>query len=286
MAKTDIAQLKNWFKNGLKPAQEHFWNWMDSFWHKDESIPTSQIDGLDDYFNQVSQDVNTISNNAAKKDASNLSQEDVLEWQSVLDVPKNDEDIEVTASMNYLDEIETQKEFNEAVDVILDSHNARLGNKLTKPQSAGIFAVKSEETAPGEYETEYVPVSNSGAEKGSWLLNLWLPYDGTSENVMYYGFVCPFDMKITKLTLMNRTVPANASDMLKMSVSVNDTFVGSNEVFLIIPFGRNYSTNVHDIVGYTLNAGDIVEFFCNKTFMGADCLQVYVEFEKIEDLSS
>ncbi len=47
MAITDKTTLKNWFRNKLKPTQEQFWAWMDSFWHKSEQIPTASIDGLD-----------------------------------------------------------------------------------------------------------------------------------------------------------------------------------------------------------------------------------------------
>ncbi|UGU15225.1 hypothetical protein LS482_16250 [Sinomicrobium kalidii] len=53
MAKTALSILKNWFRNGLKPTQEHFWNWLDSFWHKDEKIPTATIDGLDKILEDV-----------------------------------------------------------------------------------------------------------------------------------------------------------------------------------------------------------------------------------------
>ncbi len=46
MAKQSLNTLKNWFKTGLKPLQVQFWHWMDSFWHKDELIPATTIDGL------------------------------------------------------------------------------------------------------------------------------------------------------------------------------------------------------------------------------------------------
>lgn len=48
MAKTDLNTLKNWFKTGLKPTQTHFWNWLDSFRHKDDAVPVSDVDGLED----------------------------------------------------------------------------------------------------------------------------------------------------------------------------------------------------------------------------------------------
>lgn len=31
-------ELKLYFENGDKPTQEQFWQWMDSYWHKDEKI--------------------------------------------------------------------------------------------------------------------------------------------------------------------------------------------------------------------------------------------------------
>ena len=44
---TAIATLKKWFSNFRKPKQEHFWAWLDSFWHKDEKIPMDSIEGLE-----------------------------------------------------------------------------------------------------------------------------------------------------------------------------------------------------------------------------------------------
>ena len=44
---TSLADIKNWFRTGLKPTQSQFWNTWDSFWHKDDSIPTSSVAGLD-----------------------------------------------------------------------------------------------------------------------------------------------------------------------------------------------------------------------------------------------
>lgn len=39
--------LNEKFENGKKPPQWDFWAWQDSYWHKDEKIPTSAIEGLD-----------------------------------------------------------------------------------------------------------------------------------------------------------------------------------------------------------------------------------------------
>lgn len=43
---TPKKTLKKWFSNFMKPAQEHFAAWIDSYWHKSESIPMSSIEGL------------------------------------------------------------------------------------------------------------------------------------------------------------------------------------------------------------------------------------------------
>lgn len=47
----DKNTLKNWFKTGLKPTQAQFWAWLDAFWHKDEVIPQSSINGLETTLN-------------------------------------------------------------------------------------------------------------------------------------------------------------------------------------------------------------------------------------------
>jgi hypothetical protein len=46
MAIVDRNVLKNWFKRGDKPLASQFSDWIDSFWHKSESIPAMMIDGL------------------------------------------------------------------------------------------------------------------------------------------------------------------------------------------------------------------------------------------------
>ena len=48
MAKVSLNTIKNWFKTNLKPTQAQFWDTWDSFWHKDEMIPFTQIEKLDD----------------------------------------------------------------------------------------------------------------------------------------------------------------------------------------------------------------------------------------------
>jgi hypothetical protein len=46
MSKQTISTIQNWFSTGKKPTQAQFWDWLDSFFHKDDDIPRSQVEGL------------------------------------------------------------------------------------------------------------------------------------------------------------------------------------------------------------------------------------------------
>lgn len=46
-----LSTLKTWFETGDKPTQAHFWDWLDSFWHKDDAIPQSSVSGLSSALN-------------------------------------------------------------------------------------------------------------------------------------------------------------------------------------------------------------------------------------------
>ena len=36
------TELKTYFETGDKPTQEQFYEWMDSYWHKEEILPADQ----------------------------------------------------------------------------------------------------------------------------------------------------------------------------------------------------------------------------------------------------
>ena len=40
--------IKQWFRTGLKPTQQQFWDWLDSFRHKDDKIPAADVEGIDE----------------------------------------------------------------------------------------------------------------------------------------------------------------------------------------------------------------------------------------------
>ncbi|UWY28791.1 hypothetical protein N4T20_02450 [Flavobacterium sp. TR2] len=48
---TNINIILDWFRTGKKPTQAQFWATLTSFWHKDEMIPQSSINGLTSVLN-------------------------------------------------------------------------------------------------------------------------------------------------------------------------------------------------------------------------------------------
>lgn len=51
MAIQTRSSIKNWFKTTLKPTQQQFWDWLDSFWHKQDEIPIASIKDLETTLN-------------------------------------------------------------------------------------------------------------------------------------------------------------------------------------------------------------------------------------------
>jgi glutathionyl-hydroquinone reductase len=60
----NLTTIKNWFKTGLKPTQQQFWDTWDSFFHKDDLIPIAQIDGIDSVYNAINNHINDANAHA------------------------------------------------------------------------------------------------------------------------------------------------------------------------------------------------------------------------------
>ncbi|MBO4233914.1 hypothetical protein FO675_06300 [Riemerella anatipestifer] len=68
---TDKNTLKRWFVKDFRPDQEHFWAWMDSYFHKSEKIPQTQIEGLGDSLANKA-DASQIPSNIATVDSGDV----------------------------------------------------------------------------------------------------------------------------------------------------------------------------------------------------------------------
>lgn len=67
--------LKNWFSTGLKPLQSQFWDWIDSFLHKNDKIPSANIDWSADPYNvqsDLGQDDDSAPEYVKNRKLSNL----------------------------------------------------------------------------------------------------------------------------------------------------------------------------------------------------------------------
>jgi len=71
VAKQSKNTLYNWFKKGLKPLETQFRDWMDSYVHKDETIPMASVDGLVNALNSIPSDFAIEALEASKEDKSN-----------------------------------------------------------------------------------------------------------------------------------------------------------------------------------------------------------------------
>lgn len=58
----DRNTIKSWFQRGMKPLATQFAALIDSFWHKNDTIPTANIEGLEDTLNKKAEltDVNQL----------------------------------------------------------------------------------------------------------------------------------------------------------------------------------------------------------------------------------
>ena len=102
MPKQNISTLKNWFKRGFKPLQQQFYDWMDSYWHKDDTLPISSISNLQATLNALpSQDAINGLLAIMLPDIKNVSTDLVYilpankRLQSVIVIPSVDEIVRV-----------------------------------------------------------------------------------------------------------------------------------------------------------------------------------------------
>lgn len=79
MSTTDRNTLTGWFVKGAKPLASQFAAWINSFWHKDDLIPVSSIEGLQEEFDKkaetstvqtITQDVASVDNRVTNVEGS------------------------------------------------------------------------------------------------------------------------------------------------------------------------------------------------------------------------
>lgn len=129
----DKNTIKKWFVNGAKPTQAQFWAWQDSYWHKDETISQSQIQGLAESLSNKA-DVDAI-NAKANTDATGLTTENIIAWKNALNVG------ELPSNIATIDE--NQKEGNtytkSQLTKLLENSGKNIGNSQVISQVGAGF---------------------------------------------------------------------------------------------------------------------------------------------------
>lgn len=70
MALIDINTIKNWFRTGMVPTQTQFWSVFDSYRHKNDAVPVSEVEGINELLaTRASKQV--LDNHMAQKGAPN-----------------------------------------------------------------------------------------------------------------------------------------------------------------------------------------------------------------------
>lgn len=101
--------LKTWFSYLKKPTESQFWAWIDAFWHRDELIPPTSIDGLDGILNKKADLVND------KLPTEQLPDSIQQNLQAEIDA-------RISADDNLADALEVEANFRASVDNTLTAN--------------------------------------------------------------------------------------------------------------------------------------------------------------------
>ena len=148
---TPKKTLKKWFSNFMKPAQEHFAAWIDSFWHKSEQIPMSNIEGLNkaientvsakqllNHLDDTNAHRNLFDKKVDKEEGKGLSANDFTNEhkQKLEELQTKMQQVETTLSVDDTDfdtlqEIATQVKSNKNLETLLTG-------KVNKEEGKGL----------------------------------------------------------------------------------------------------------------------------------------------------
>ena len=112
---TQKKTLKKWFSNFMKPAQEHFSAWIDSFWHKSEQIPMSSIEGLSRAIENTAsagQMLNHINDTNAHRGLFDELKNQIQAIQTILRV----DDVNLDTLQEIVTELKSNTKLQELID--------------------------------------------------------------------------------------------------------------------------------------------------------------------------
>ena len=256
---TPKKTLYKWFSNFMKPAQEHFRALIDSFYHKNEPIPMSSIDGLSKAIEDTvsaKQLLNHINDTNAHSDLFDELKRQIQAIQTILQV----DDV----NLDTLQEIVTELKSNAKLQELIDKKvNKEEGKGLSSNDFTNNHKQKLEKVGLFEEKTGAYNLGNGDEVKKYYLTNS----DG--------------DIDVTALPTNSAVEIYNFSDSVK-KIKVGGKFFGA------LPFVGKKGSKV---LLKKLNDGTLfIEQFNKKMFFEAfpkSELRYYrrVEFNKTEDIT-
>jgi hypothetical protein len=132
---TDKNTLIGWFVKGAKPLATQFAAWLNSYWHKDEQIPVSSIEGLQDEFDK-------------KADSELLTQE-------ITDRQEADTQVSNTLSQQISDEATTRQQADEAEATARQNGDNNLAQTVSD-LSAALTVVQNWKSAMTDADSDSV----------------------------------------------------------------------------------------------------------------------------------
>ena len=289
---TPKKTLKKWFSNFMKPAQEHFAAWIDSYWHKSEQIPMSNIEGLSRAIeNTVSakQMLNHLEDTNAHRALFDELKRQIQAIQTILQV----DDVNLDTLQEIVTELKANTKLQELIDKKVNKEDGKglssndftneLKQKLEGLQPTDLQPLQDKITAientiavdDTDFDTLQEIVTQVKSNKNlEQLLTGKVDKEGFLEHLkkwlQYFDSEYILDMKAKSIALQSKAffhIIANRNILLEsetVGVNVKDYFhVGSQ---------YNRAQNIE------LNSDTIDVFTSNFRVNGQDILQSFQDF--------
>lgn len=286
--------LKQWFVTGAKPQQAQYWSWLDSYWHKSESIPINKIEGLETLIEDKA-DVEELAN-YAKVDASNIGPNQGA-WRTALGI--NDitpPDVDLT---NYYTKPE--------VDGLLENVTVDLAGYATESWVTTQTTPATQAEVEASTGTESNPTSSEPATENRKLLSLFnffklikklryihlLPNSATAVanrlrsngSRLFYANNSAVESTVAYTsdldTVINYTPTGNFT-MSQLKTIVEDAGLKFRGIHIIIVLGSNNytlnidngSTNINSLVTIGKRGTGTLNFTSSRTLTATDSITI------------
>ena len=286
--------LKQWFVTGAKPQQAQYWSWLDSYWHKSESIPINKIEGLETLIENKA-DVEELAN-YAKVDASNIGPNQGA-WRTALginDITPPDVDLS-----NYYTKGE--------VDGLLENVTVDLTGYATESWVTTQTAPATQAEVEASTGTESNPTSSEPATENRKFLTLFnffklikklryihlLPNSATAVanrlrsngSRLFYANNSAVESTVAYTsdldTVINYTPTGNFT-MSQLKTIVQDAGLKFRGIHIIIVLGSNNytlnidngSTNINSLVTIGKRGTGTLNFTSSRTLTATDSITI------------